>query len=51
VVTGKLDVRQAAAQLTDEDQELPPIDESDEISDAEEDGFDDLDEGSEDPEP
>jgi type I restriction enzyme S subunit len=51
VVTGKLNVRQAAAQLTDEDQELPPIDESDEISDAEEDGFDDLDEGSEDPEP
>ena len=51
VVTGKLDVREAAAQLLDEDQELPPIDESDEISDAEEDGFDDLDEGSEDPEP
>jgi type I restriction enzyme S subunit len=51
VVTGKLDVREAAAQLPDEDQELPPIDESDEISDAEEDGFDDLDEGTEDPEP
>jgi len=51
VVTGKLDVRESTAQLPDEDQELPPIDESDEISDAEEDGFDDLDEGSEDPEP
>jgi len=51
VVTGKLDVREAAAQLPDEDQELPPIDESDEISDAEEDGFDDLDEGTEEPEP
>lgn len=51
VVTGKLDVREAAAQLPDEDQELPPIDESDEISGTEEDGFDDLDEGSEEPEP
>ncbi|MFN6338831.1 MAG: restriction endonuclease subunit S [Cyanobacteriota bacterium] len=51
VVTGKLDVREAAAQLPDEDQELPPIDESDEISGAEEDGFDDLDEGTEEPEP
>ena len=51
VVTGKLDVREAAAQLPDEDQELPPIDESDEISDAEEDDFDDLDEGTEEPEP
>jgi len=51
VVTGKLDVREAAAQLPDEDQDLPPIVGSDEISDAEEDGFDDLDEGTEDPEP
>ncbi len=50
LVTGKLDVREAAAQLPDEDQQLPPIDESDDISDAEEDGFDDLDEGTEDPE-
>jgi len=51
VVTGKLDVREAAAKLLDEDQELQPIDESDEISDAEEDGFDDLDEGTEESEP
>ena len=43
VVTGKLDVREAAAQLHDEDQELPPIDESDEISESEEDEPDDLD--------
>jgi type I restriction enzyme S subunit len=51
VVTGKLDVREAAAKLLDEDQELQPIDESDEISDAEEDGFDDLDDGTEESEP
>ena len=54
VVTGKLDVREAAVQIPDEDQELPTIDESDEISDAEEDGFDDLDgleETTEDAEP
>lgn len=49
VVTGMLDVREAAAQLPEEDQELPPIDESGEFSDVEEDGFDDLDEGTEDP--
>ncbi len=51
IVTGKLDVREAAAQLPDEDHELPTIDELDVICDAEEDGFDDLDEGTEDPEP
>ena len=51
VVTGKLDVREAAAQLPNEEHVLPPFDESDEISDAEKDGFDDLDEGSEEPEP
>ncbi len=46
-----LDVREAAAQIPEEDQELPPIDESGEFSDVKEDGFDDLDEGTEDPEP
>ena len=51
VVTGKLDVREAAAQLPDEDQELPPIDELDRISDLEEVTFDDLDEAPEEPEP
>ena len=43
VVSGKLDVREAAAQLPDEDQQLPPIDESDGISEGEEDEPDDLD--------
>jgi type I restriction enzyme S subunit len=51
VVTGKLDVRDAAAQLPDEDQQLPPIDELDDISDPEEDALDDLDESPEYPEP
>ena len=51
VVTGKLDVREAAAQLPAEDQELPPIDELDDISDLEEDAFDDLDGAPEEPEP
>ena len=51
VVTGKLDVREAAAQLPDEDQQLPPIDELDDISDTEEDALDDLDEAPEYPEP
>ncbi|MCT0211995.1 restriction endonuclease subunit S [Synechococcus sp. CS-1326] len=50
VVTGKLDVREAAALLLDEDQELPTIDELDDISEPEEDDLDDLDEGTEDPE-
>ena len=48
VVTGKLDVREAAANLFDEDQELPTIDELDDISEPEEDDSDDLDEGAED---
>jgi type I restriction enzyme S subunit len=51
VVTGKLDVREAAKQLPAEDQELPPIDELDEINDLEEDAFDDLDGAPEEPEP
>jgi len=51
VVTGKLDVREAAAQLPDEDQQFPPIDELDDISDPEEDALDDLDESPEYPEP
>jgi type I restriction enzyme, S subunit len=50
-VTGKLDVRGAAAQLPDEDQELPAIDELEDISDSEEDAPDDLEEALEDPEP
>ena len=50
VVTGKLDVRDAAAQLPDEDQELPAIDELEDISDSEEDAPDDLEEAPEDPE-
>ena len=51
VVTGKLDVSEAAAQLPNEEQEFQQVDESDEISDAENDGFDDLDEGTEEAEP
>jgi len=51
VVTGKLDVREAAAQLPAEDQELPPIDELDESGDLYEDGLVDPDEVPEDPEP
>jgi type I restriction enzyme S subunit len=50
VVTGQLDVREAAAQLPDEDQELPQIDGFDDISDTEEDAFDDLDQAPEYPE-
>ena len=34
VVTGKLDVREAAAQLPDETEELGPLDESDALTDA-----------------
>jgi type I restriction enzyme S subunit len=37
IVTGKLDVREAAARLPDEPEELEPIDEADELKDAEED--------------
>ena len=51
VVTGKLDVREAAAKLTSEDQENPPIDECDDISDAEEAGLEDLNDAPEEPEP
>ncbi len=51
VVTGKLDVREVAAQLPDEDQELPANDELDDISDPEEDALDDLNQGTEEPEP
>ena len=51
VVTGKLDVRGAAAQLPDEDQDLPAIDELEDISESEEDAPDDLEEAPEDPEP
>ena len=36
VVTGKLDVREAAAQLPDETDEPEPLDEADTLSDAEE---------------
>ena len=51
VVTGKLDVREAAAKLTSENQENPPIDEWDDISDAEEAGLEDLNDALEEPEP
>jgi type I restriction enzyme, S subunit len=51
VVTGKLDVREAAAQLPDEDQEVPAIDELDEPGDLYEGGLVDLDGAPEDPEP
>ena len=51
VVTGKLDVREASAQLPAEDQELAANDELDDISDLEEDAFSDLDGAPEEPEP
>ena len=51
VVTGKLDVREAAAQLPDLGQELHPLDKSEEISDAEEDDLDVFEEATEDAEP
>jgi type I restriction enzyme S subunit len=51
VVTGKLDVREAASQLPDEVQGLPLIDELDEVNDPENDAVDDLDEVPEDSEP
>jgi type I restriction enzyme S subunit len=35
VVTGKLDVREAAARLRDEAQDLEPLDEADDDADAE----------------
>jgi type I restriction enzyme S subunit len=40
VVTGKLDVREAAARLTDETEESEPLDEADALTDAEEDAAD-----------
>ena len=51
VVTGKLEVREAAAQLPDEEQDLQRLDESDEVIDSEEDPLDDLHEDPEEPEP
>jgi len=51
VVTGKLDVREAAAQLTSEDQEDPLIDEWDDISDNVEAGLEDPSEAPEEPLP
>jgi len=50
VVTGKLDVREAAAQLPDDEQDTHRLDELDEISDPEEDPLDDLLESPEEPE-
>ena len=49
VVTGKLDVREAAAQLLETDQELSPFEEFDEVGDLDEDDPDGHDQGSEDP--
>ena len=43
VVTGKLDVREAAARLPDEIEEPEPLDEAEALSDADEDAADDLD--------
>ena len=42
VVTGKLDVREAAARLPDEVEEPEPLDEADAITDGEEEPADDL---------
>jgi len=47
VVTGKLDVREAAARLPEEAGEPEPLDEADALSDVEEDTADDLDEAPE----
>ena len=47
VVTGKLDVREAAARLPDEVEEPEPLDEAEALSDADEDAADDLDAVSE----
>jgi hypothetical protein len=47
VVTGKLDVREAATRLPDEPEEPAPLDEIDALSDADEDAADDLDTASE----
>ena len=42
VVTGKFDVREAAARLPDEVEELEPLDEADALIDGEEEPTDDL---------
>jgi type I restriction enzyme S subunit len=47
VVTGKLDIREAAAQLPDEAEELEPLAEADALSDADEGTADDLDAATE----
>lgn len=47
VVTGKLDVREAAARLPDEADEPEPLDEAETLADADEDATDDLDTPSE----
>jgi type I restriction enzyme S subunit len=43
VVTGKLDVREAAARLPEESEEMEPLDETEALTDAEEGVVDDLD--------
>ena len=43
VVTGKLDVREAAARLPDEVEEPEPLDETDALTEGEEEPTDDLD--------
>ena len=43
VVTGKLDVREAAARLPDEVEEPEPLDETDALTDGEDEPSDDLD--------
>jgi type I restriction enzyme, S subunit len=47
VVTGKLDVREVAAQLPDEAEEPEPLDEAEALRDADEDAADNLDAASE----
>ena len=47
VVTGKLDVREAAAPLTDEVEEREPLDETDALTEGEEEPTDDLDAATE----
>ena len=47
VVTGKLDVRAAAAKLPEEDDEVEPFDEADALADEEEAGAAELDAAAE----
>ena len=47
VVTGKLDVREAAARLPDEVEEPEPLDETDALTEGEEEPSDDLDAATE----